>query len=163
MMRFVIAILVLVSVSQMLVRADDEATKDMKALKGGWLVIEAHQNGKVIPEEQRRKSGFCLFGMGIKDGYYQLALWKNKDSSSYYMFDTPRRFELEANGSPKVVAFDFIVGRYYAIYSIKDDKLTICFNVANLGDRKKVPVKLETKEGDTNYMIVFKRPKQSNE
>jgi uncharacterized protein (TIGR03067 family) len=163
MTRFVQALLVVMLIAT-ITRADDKETqldRDRKALQGVWVVEDAYRNGEKVPESARMEAH--LYAIRIKDDTLQLSL--AKDGEQLQFEGEPARLTLDVSVDPKVAEFGSETDKWYCIYSVKGDKLTLCLNYENgvLGDstkdRSKLPKKLETKKGDGTYMFVLKKAK----
>jgi uncharacterized protein (TIGR03067 family) len=135
-------------------RADDKEDwikRDKKALDGIWFVDEAYNDGQELTAADRKKGLYALQFEADKN-YCKMAYDNNKLG-----FDG--EFRVEPQKDSGVIEFQ-IRGLFdkkvkeFARYQIKDKKLYVCFDEDST-DRKKVPDKAETKNGDKKRLYIF--------
>ena len=166
MLRYLFTLLAATVFFAITALADDKTTaldRDRKALQGVWVVEAAYRDGEKVADQQRME-GATLYAIKIADDKFQISL--EKSGYEFRYGGAPVSFSLDVSVDPKVIEFEFSPSeKGYCIYSIKEDKLTLCLNYsdgalgASTKDRAKLPAKLETKNGDGRYMFGLKKAK----
>lgn len=147
----VFAALVLCAGVSLLVAADDDAKKDLEALKGNWTVVSAERDGKKLTDEQLKDVMLTLDGTGkatVKKGDQVLfdGTIKIDPTKKPKALDTTQTSDGENKGKTLL-----------GIYELDGDTLKICTAEPAGKDR---PTEFSSKPGSGNFLRVYKREKK---
>jgi uncharacterized protein (TIGR03067 family) len=126
--------------------ADEKADKaDLKELQGTWVPKSAELGGKPLPADLNTMK------MVIKDDTYLVTVGPTEDKGT---------LKIDASKKPKTIE---IVGTegpnkgktFPAIYEIKGDKLTVCYDL----NGKTAPTEFKTQDGTATLLIVYSKTK----
>jgi uncharacterized protein (TIGR03067 family) len=142
LLMFCVAVVVLVPCAAL---CDDKKKDEEAKVDGTWLATEAEMSGKTLPK---------TFSENLK-----LTL---KDKDYEVVADSPDRGTVTYNNSadPKEMDIKGVEGpnkgkTYLAIYKLKDDKLTICYDLS--GESR--PTEFKTKAKTKLFLVTYERKK----
>jgi len=135
----------------------DAAKRDLEKLQGTWVLVGGEAKGMVLSEEDARKEKYSLV---IKGDKFSLKENKRSDTGT-----------IRLNPNKKPAWMDFVFTEdgkevNHAIYSLDDDRLTICFSrKCNPNSPDERPARFTSKREDNKnlsglFMGIFKRQKQ---
>jgi uncharacterized protein (TIGR03067 family) len=149
MMRYGLAVAVLLAVVAVARPQDEANRKDLKAMEGTWTVTLHEADGKKLSEEEAKKVDSKLI---VKGGKYTVYFGDKEIASGTIKLDaakTPRQIDAIAEEGPgKGMAMP-------GIYEIKGDTMRVCF--AQPG--KDRPKEFRTQEGTGQLLLGYKRAK----
>jgi uncharacterized protein (TIGR03067 family) len=123
----------------------DDKKKEEAQIDGTWMATEAEMNGKKLPK---------TFSENLK-----LTL---KDKDYEVVAESPDRGTVTYNNSadPKEMDIKGVEGpnkgkTFLAIYELKDDKLTICYDLSG----KDRPTEFKTKPKTKLFLVTYERKK----
>ena len=127
----------------------DETKKATDNLQGTWEVVEAVNNGKVVPEVDRKGVQFVFVGD-------KLTMTDGKGNKEEF------RFKLEPRKKPNTIDMTFLKGENkgsvgVGIYHLEGDNLKFCAPNNLTKDR---PSDFVSKEGSNLVLVTLKRVKK---
>ena len=127
----------------------DETKKATDNLQGTWEVVEAVNNGKVVPEEDRKGVQFVFVGD-------KLTMTDGKGNKEEF------RFKLDPRKKPNTIDMTFLKGENkgsvgVGIYHLEGDNLKLC---APNNLTKERPSGFVSKEGSNLVLVTLKRVKK---
>lgn len=129
-------------------KADDDAKKDLQALDGTWTIDKLTQDGTAAPAATLKQ-----FSMTVKDGKYTLSMdGKELETGT---------IKLDPSKKPKTIEFDISSGQdkgktQLGIYELKDDTFTFCMSHPGAKER---PSELASTKESRTILTVAKRAK----
>jgi uncharacterized protein (TIGR03067 family) len=127
-------------------RADDKtAEKESKMLEGTWQLVEGQIAGNQFPAEAAKGIKLTL-----SPGKYVVAAESKDEGTVKYLPDTsPKAMEVTGTAGPNK-------GKTYpAIYELKGDTLTICYDLSG----KARPTEFTSKTGTKLFLATYKKVK----
>jgi uncharacterized protein (TIGR03067 family) len=130
--------------SSSIARADN-TKKDEAKTDGTWVASEAEMSGKKWP-----KKAFANLKLTLKEGEYEVvAESPDKGTVTYNKAADPKEMDIKGVEGPnkgKTVL---------AIYELKDDKLTICYDLSG----KSRPTEFKTQPKTKLFLVTYERKK----
>lgn len=141
--------LLLVCIAELLVfpcvAPGDDAKNDESKIDGTWLGAEAEMAGKKMP-----KKAIENLKLTLKKGEYEVVA-ESPDSGTvkYNNSAEPKEMDIKGvKGTNKGKTF-------LAIYKLKDDKLTICYDLSGEGR----PTEFKTQPKTKLFLVTYERKK----
>jgi uncharacterized protein (TIGR03067 family) len=120
---------------------------DAKAIQGTWHPVKAELAGQPLPE-----SVLKVISLKLHDGKYAVLVGANPDSGIYALDATvkPRGMTVTGTAGPNI-------GKTFpAIYELKGDTLTICYDLSGA----KRPTEFKTVTATKLYLVTYVRQKE---
>ena len=145
MTKFSLTCIAIFLVSVSIARSDD-AKKDEGKTDGTWVASEAEMNGKKWP-----KKAFANLKLTLKEGDYEVvAESPDKGTVTYNKKADPKEMDIKGVEGPNK-------GKtIQAIYELKDDKLTICYDLSG----KSRPTEFKTEPKTKLFLVTYERKKE---
>jgi uncharacterized protein (TIGR03067 family) len=123
----------------------DDAKKDGPKVEGTWLATKAEISGKEMPKKVTEKLKLTL-----KKGEYEVvAESTDRGTVTYDTAADPKTMDIKGlEGVNKGKTF-------LAIYELKDDKLTICYDLSG----KSRPTEFKTQPNTQLFLVTYERQK----
>jgi uncharacterized protein (TIGR03067 family) len=123
----------------------DDAKKDEPKVDGTWLATKAEMSGKKLPKQVVEKLKLTL-----KDGKYDVVAESPDHGTVTYDNDAkPKAMDIKGVEGPNK-------GKtFLAIYELKDDKLTICYDLS--GESR--PTEFKTEPKTKLFLVTYERKK----
>ncbi len=123
----------------------DDAPKDETKVDGTWLATKAEMSGKKLPKKVTESLKLTL-----KKGEYEVvAESPDRGTVTYNNSPDPKEMDIKGTEGPNK-------GKtYLAIYELKDDKLTICYDLS--GEAR--PTEFKTKPDTKLFLVTYERKK----
>jgi uncharacterized protein (TIGR03067 family) len=131
---------------------------ELEKLQGTWEMVAAETRGKTLDEDARKqfeRGTPLLKRIVIKKSALQLCLDNERP-------DDWLPFEIDFSTQPRMVRWSLFKSsepEFYAIYTLDGDTLKVAICLKNAQSKEQTPKDFKTKEGDGNYIYVFKRAK----
>ncbi len=123
----------------------DDTKKDEAKTDGTWLGSEAELGGKKLP-----KKVVANLKLTLKEGEYEVvAESPDKGTVTYNKTADPKEMDIKGVDGPNK-------GKtFLAIYKLKDDKLTICYDLS--GESR--PTEFKTQPNTKLFLVTYERKK----
>jgi uncharacterized protein (TIGR03067 family) len=127
----------------------DDAKKEEAKVDGQWVASKAEMSGKKLPEKVTAKLKLTL-----KKGEYEVvAESPDRGTVTYDTSADPKTMDIKGVEGPNK-------GKtYLAIYELKDDKLTICYDLS--GESR--PTEFKTQPKTQQFLVTYEREKPAKE
>jgi uncharacterized protein (TIGR03067 family) len=153
-MKSLFVALVLIAVVFPIAARCDEKAKDEKELYATWEVSTAELAGKKLPEESLK-----TWRLTLTEKKYIFKTVGEADEGTYTLIENK-----EKSDDKKFKAMDIKGGdagpnkgkTFHCIYELKDDTLTVCYDL----EGKMRPTEFKTKPDSKLFLVTYKREKK---
>jgi uncharacterized protein (TIGR03067 family) len=147
-MRRLSVLCVAVSLALPCVAHGDDTKKKEPSVDGTWLAASAELSGKKLP-----KKAIETLKLTLKDGDYEVvAESPDRGTVTYKNSADPKEMDIKGVEGPNK-------GKtFLAIYELKDDKLTICYDLS--GSSR--PSEFKTRAKTKLFLVTYERQKASD-
>jgi uncharacterized protein (TIGR03067 family) len=144
MTRFLVCCATVVLVVPFVALGDDEK-KDEAKVDGTWVATKAELAGKELPKTPGKDLKLTL-----KEGEYEVvAESPDRGTVTYNEKADPKEMDIKGTEGPNK-------GKtFLAIYELKDDKLTICYDLSG----KSRPTEFKTSPKTKLFLVIYERQK----
>jgi uncharacterized protein (TIGR03067 family) len=123
----------------------DDARKDEPKVDGTWLATKAELGGKKLPKKVSDNLKLTL----TKGEYEVVAESPDRGTVTYNNSADPKEMDIKGVEGPNK-------GKtFLAIYELKDDKLTICYDLSG----KSRPTEFKTEPNTKLFLVTYERKK----
>ena len=124
-----------------------EESDDQKALQGDWIPVKAELGGQPLPDEVLK-----TISLKLENGKYEVLVGAQPDKGTYTMDSTTKPKSITVTGTEGPNK-----GKTYpAIYELKADTLTICYDLS--GAQR--PTEFKSSAGTKLYLVTYNRMKK---
>jgi uncharacterized protein (TIGR03067 family) len=122
------------------------STDDAKSIQGNWRLAKAELAGQAMPESVMK-----MISLKLDNGKYEVFVGEHPDRGTYTM---------DPATDPKSITVAGVEGpnqgkTFPAIYELKGDTLTICYDLSGA----KRPTEFKTLPGTKLYLVTYNRKK----
>ncbi len=145
MIRFFVLCVGVVLACPCLALCDDAKKKDESKIDGTWLAAKAELGGKKFP-----KKAIENLKLTLKDGDYEVvAESPDRGTVTYNKSADPKEMDIKGTDGPNK-------GKtFLAIYELKDDTLTICYDLSGASR----PTEFKTSPKTKLFLVTYERQK----
>jgi len=134
-----------ISLVSLCIARSHDTKKDEAKTDGTWLASQAEMSGKKLP-----KKAIANLKLTLKEGEYEVvAESPDKGTVTYNKTANPKEMDIKGVEGPNK-------GKtFLAIYELKDDKLTICYDLS--GESR--PTEFKTQPNTKLFLVTYERKK----